>query len=106
MTRRSITGELVAVLAVGGSCILVGIGIAHVAAEPLPACTTESTSVCSGEPVDHRTDGGLKDSVAPCPTEDSIACLWYADDQGNGRGQSYIVTPGGLLIPVTEDGAS
>lgn len=101
MSRR-VVGEIVAAFVVVGSCVGVGIGLAHVAGEPLPPCTTESTSACYGEPVDHRTDGGLKDSVAPCPTEDSVACIWRAEDQGNGRGQSYIVTPGGLLIPLPE----
>lgn len=26
---------------------------------------------------------------APCPTEDSTWCTWYADIQGNGQGYSY-----------------
>ena len=25
----------------------------------------------------------------PCPTEDSTNCTWYADIQGNGKGQSF-----------------
>lgn len=29
------------------------------------------------------------DTLPPCPTEDSIACTWDVDEQGNGQGRSF-----------------
>lgn len=36
-------------------------------------------------------------AIPVCPTEDSSNCLWDAQTQGNGRGQSFIDV-GGYLI--------
>ena len=61
--------------------------------EPLPPCTTTSTSVCSGPPVDHTEDGARKDSLPPCLTEDSTGCVWNASEQGNGQGHDVVNPP-------------
>jgi hypothetical protein len=31
----------------------------------------------------------------PCPTEDSVGCVWDAQRQGNGLGVSFIAYPDG-----------
>jgi len=32
-----------------------------------------------------------------CPTEDSSTCVWYADVQGNGQGNSFIDLGGNVF---------
>lgn len=73
---------------------LVTTGIVHLATEPLPACTTESTSACSGPPVDHSPNGGEYDSLPHCVTEDSDNCVWDARIDGNGEGRSFVTIDG------------
>jgi hypothetical protein len=34
---------------------------------------------------------------APCPTEDSSACYWDAENMGNGEGMSFIVDSDGTV---------
>lgn len=68
-------------------------GLLHLATEPLPPCTETSTSVCSGPPTDHSTNGDEYDSLPPCPTEDSDGCHWDASEQGNGQGHDVVTQP-------------
>lgn len=35
---------------------------------------------------------------APCPTEDSTWCTWYADTQGNGKGHTVTAVTDSFLI--------
>lgn len=63
---------------------------------PLPPCTSTSTSACSGPPVDHTDNGTGKDSLPPCPTEDSPGCVWDASEQGNGEGHDVVNPPAEL----------
>lgn len=65
----------------------------ELADEPLAPCTETSTSVCSGPPTDHSTNGDEYDSLPPCLTEDSIGCRWDASEQGNGQGHDVISQP-------------
>lgn len=43
---------------------------------------------------------GVGDPTTPlphCPTEDSVNCVWYADVQGNGHGQSFVNLDGEVI---------
>ena len=35
---------------------------------------------------------------APCATEDSSWCTWYADMQGNGQGKSYTALTDSFIL--------
>jgi len=35
---------------------------------------------------------------APCPTEDSSWCTWYADIEGNSQGQSFTAITDSFII--------
>jgi hypothetical protein len=38
---------------------------------------------------------GPAQGYPPCQTEDSRHCVWNAQEQGNGRGHSFIAWPNG-----------
>lgn len=70
------------------------LSMVELADEPLPACTTESTSACSGPPIDHSPNGGVYGSLPHCVTEDSDNCVWDARIDGNGEGRSFVTIDG------------
>ena len=45
--------------------------------------------------------GQVAGSLPDCPTEDSVNCVWNAQEQGNGEGQSFI-NKDGVTFYVTE----
>lgn len=85
--------NLAAGCAVVGSIVAVSWGIVALASTPLEECTPTSTSVCSGPPSEHDTNGADYDSLPPCVTEDSDACYWDASEHGNGAGHDVVNAP-------------
>ena len=45
--------------------------------------------------------GQVADNLPDCPTEESVNCVWNAQEQGNGEGQSFI-NKDGVTFYVTE----
>ena len=37
------------------------------------------------------SEGQAPEFIEPCPTEDSLACVWDASSRGNGLGRSFVV---------------
>lgn len=48
-------------------------------------------------PIAHG-DGGTR---VPCPTEDSVGCVWDARHMGNGEGRSFVVRDSGRVVYVS-----
>lgn len=86
-------GELIAGAVIAAAVFGVSAGLVALADAPLEPCTSLSTSACSGPPVDHSTNGSEKETLAPCPTEDSVGCYWDASESGNGRGHDVVNQP-------------
>lgn len=55
---------------------------------------------------DRARDLASRFASIPCPSEDSIGCLWDAETRGNGRGHSFVTVPvGSAVFVVYDDGA-
>ena len=96
--RDRILTQVAAGCAVAVPIILLVWGIVNLADQPLEECSPESSSVCTGPPSEHDTNGGVYDSLPPCVTEDSDGCYWDASEQGNGVGHDVVNAP--VIMPI------
>ena len=89
LIARSVAATALAALIVSGTWVMM-----DRLTDPLPPCTSSSTSVCSGPIVDHTDSGAGKaktpSPLPPCVTEDSHDCFWDAQHRGNGLGRSFV----------------
>lgn len=99
MQKNIITAALVALVAVVG---VSGCGTSERAGQAADAAKVQMVE----DAVNGNPDLQPEDYWWPrCEEEDADACVWVAEEQGNGEGESFLALSDGDVVPLNHEQA-